>query len=187
VGAVDGVVAGGCAEELGEGGLVMEKLAKILALVERHESLIALILLPVIAFFLSQYFAGRADRQASLERELERQLARDLQAAATYQSSIEILRDDMADFLSLLMEWRFSKIDSSWPARSKLNRILLRLDDENENTKKFEDLAEEALKALNHEAFYSMYQPLFKLCGIIIAENWTKMNSMVLPKRGAGQ
>ena len=85
------------------------------------------------------------------------------------------------------MEWRFSKIDSSWPARSKLNRILLRLDDENENTKKFEDLAEEALKALNHEAFYSMYQPFFKLCGIIIAENWTKMNSMVLPKRGAGQ
>jgi len=149
--------------------------------IEAHDTTFALLLIPIVVVLVTQWVVIRIDKQARIDRLRERQLARELQASNNYKESIELLREEMSEFISKLVAWRYTGKQDSWEVRRHRYKILLRLNPLSTRTKQFEQLSDEALSSTEaFPDFYRKVQALFELSRSIVQDNWSEMNSSLL-------
>ncbi|TDK48942.1 hypothetical protein [Antarcticimicrobium luteum] len=131
--------------------------------VSKHQTLITLVVLPIVFFVLTHWIANRTDKRAAVDRVAQRKLSKQIKLAEFDVDRLKELRRDLTDYINSLRSWRLTDVPSHQIVTGRYHKVLLQLDRENESYERFVKVSDYLLEAPDFPIFNEEYEPLKSL------------------------
>lgn len=145
--------------------------------VAKHETLITLVLLPIVFFILTKWIANRTDKQTAKDRAAERLLKREFNLAKFRLEALNEFRRDFSEFLSGLRNWRLTNTPSHEDLNTLYNKVFLQLDQSSNGFGRFVELSESLMQAPDFPTFAEGYEELKQIAASLLKEATTSIEA----------